>query len=536
MQKHAESRAKAADVFWDDPITHLSRLYAPVSLPGGGIAVATADSSSANGAWLKARYGDAAILECPPPLVQSLIEKRFRDRFAKMAVSDLREHEPQFSASTVITRPQIFALLLIAAAIAFASGWWAGAITDVICFLFAANNLFRALLFCISSIGTPQKRIAASSDEELPLYTILVPLYREARVLPALVRALCALDYPKDRLDIKLIVEADDDETARVADAAAIDPRFSIVRVPPGSPRTKPRACNYALPFARGEFTVIFDAEDRPEPDQLRKAVAAFRALPSDVACLQARLNFYNANECWLTRMFALDYALWFDYLLPGLDRLNIPMPLGGTSNHFRTSALRAIHGWDPYNVTEDADLGIRLARQGLRVRVLDSTTFEEATNSLGPWLRQRSRWIKGYMQTWLVHMRSPRALLRNAGAAGFAGFQFFVAGAFLSALLNPVLWGFFVLSQFAAPAPSDHAIAQASLFGLVLGNSLFAYLAVLSPARRRWFGLAPYGLTAPFYWLLISCAGIRALFQLCSRPWYWDKTPHGLSRTEGGA
>ena len=341
-------------------------------------------------------------------------------------------------------------------------------------------------------------------------------------------------DYPKDRLDIKLIVEEDDHATACAARMAAVDSCFSVVRVPPGEPRTKPRACNYALPLARGEFTVIFDAEDRPESDQLRKAVATFRRAPAHVACLQARLNFYNARENWLTRMFALDYALWFDYLLPGLDRLNIPMPLGGTSNHFRTAALRAIHGWDPYNVTEDADLGIRLARLGQRVRVLDSTTYEEATNRIGPWLLQRSRWLKGYMQTWLVHMRSPASLLRNAGVGGFIGFQLFVAGTFLSALLNPLLWGIFLFSQFHSHTVSgaEHSIAHASLFGLALGNSLFAYLAMFSPARRGWLELAPYGLTAPLYWLLISCAGIRGLIQLCLRPWYWDKTPHGLSRS----
>ena len=318
-------------------------------------------------------------------------------------------------------------------------------------------------------------------------------------------------------------------------DLAASDSRFSVIRVPPGTPRTKPRACNYAMPFVLGEFTVIFDAEDRPEPDQLRKAVAAFRAAPDNIACLQARLNFYNANENWLTRMFALDYALWFDYLLPGLDRLNIPMPLGGTSNHFRTTALRAIHGWDPYNVTEDADIGIRLARLGLRVHTLDSTTFEEATNGFGNWLRQRSRWLKGYMQTWLVHMRSPIALLRHAGLGGFIGFQLFVGGTFLSALVNPLLWAIFLLSNlfgisvFAVPAAG--VVSYVSIASLVAGNGMFAYLAMLAPLRRDWLELTPYGLTAPLYWLLISCAGLRAFCQLFTRPWHWEKTAHGLSK-----
>lgn len=230
--------------------------------------------------------------------------------------------------------------------------------------------------------------------------------------------------------------------------------------------------------------------------------------------------------------MFALDYALWFDFLLPGLDRLKIPMPLGGTSNHFRVDALRAIHGWDPFNVTEDADLGIRLARLGLRVRTLDSTTYEEATNALGNWLRQRTRWLKGYMQTWLVHMRSPRQLLRNAGPGGFIGFQLFVGGTVLSGLLNPLLWLIFFASFFVkVPAIWFAGTYASSGLALLLGNALFAYLAMLGPYRRGWLDLSPYALFVPFYWLMISVAAYRALWQLARDPWGWEKTPHGLSR-----
>jgi cellulose synthase/poly-beta-1,6-N-acetylglucosamine synthase-like glycosyltransferase len=231
--------------------------------------------------------------------------------------------------------------------------------------------------------------------------------------------------------------------------------------------------------------------------------------------------------------MFALDYALWFDFLLPGLDRLRIPMPLGGTSNHFRVCALRAIHGWDPFNVTEDADLGIRLARLGMRVRTLDSTTFEEATNHLGHWLRQRTRWLKGYMQTWLVHMRDPRQLIHNAGIGGFFGFQLFVGGTVLAALLNPLLWLIFVLSYFISVPIVGFPDAAHSLsgFGLLLANGLFAYLAMLGPYRRGWLDLSPYALSMPVYWLLISAAAYRALWQLARNPWYWEKTPHGTSR-----
>ncbi|HEY2035264.1 MAG TPA: glycosyltransferase [Rhizomicrobium sp.] len=510
----------------------MSRLYLPLS--DGTIL----SGDLAGEDWLRATYGeDIRIVVCSPRVVLAAIEQKFRTVFRERAVRELAVHEPQLSASIVITSAQSWVFATIACLMVWtfvATPQSAATMMTVMCVaLFLANSVFRALLLWAGANFNEGDFAAAPPDGELPVYSILVPLYREANVMPALVRALRAIDYPQDRLDIKLIVESDDRETAAAADlAAAANETFSVIRVPPGTPRTKPRACNYAMPFALGEFTVIFDAEDRPEPNQLRRAVAAFRAAPDSVACLQARLNFYNANENWLTKMFALDYALWFDYLLRGLDRLNIPMPLGGTSNHFRTSALRAIHAWDPYNVTEDADLGIRLARVGFRVRLLDSTTFEEATSQLGPWLRQRSRWMKGYMQTWLVHMRSPEALLRNAGFAGFIGFQLFIGGTFLTALVNPVLWGIFLYAQFfgvPASATSD-TLTHVSVVGLAIGNGLFAYLAMLSPVRRGWLDLAPLGLTAPVYWLLISCAGFRALFQLCTRPWYWDKTPHGLS------
>ena len=457
-----------------------------------------------------------------------------------LATLELERNQPQFSARTVISSGQIKVLYALLGTAVFllivAPALGVVLLTGFVAIGYLANAVFRGWLFWVAADARPEpwRKIASPALEAaLPLYSILVPLYREANVVPHLIEALAALDYPADRLDVLLVVEEDDGETCAAARRACLAKGFKVLRVPRGEPRTKPRACNYALKFCRGEFLVVYDAEDRPEPDQLRKALQTFRSSPGDVACLQARLNFFNARENYITRMFALDYALWFDFLLPGLDLLKIPMPLGGTSNHFRIGALRAIHGWDPFNVTEDADLGIRLARLGFRVRTLDSTTYEEATNQLGNWLRQRTRWLKGYMQTWLVHMRDPRQLLRNAGLKGFLGFQLFVGGTVLSALLNPILWLIFALSFFVdlpLLGLSGTARSFASL-ALLLGNALFAYLAMLGPFRRGWLELSPFGLLAPIYWLLISAAGYRALWQLVHDPWRWEKTPHGLSK-----
>lgn len=289
--------------------------------------------------------------------------------------------------------------------------------------------------------------------------------------------------------------------------------------------------------YARGDYLVIYDAEDRPESDQLLKAIAAFRAASREIACLQARLAFHNQDR-WLTKSFAIDYFTWFGSLLPGLERLNVPMPLGGTSNHFRTAVLNEIGAWDPFNVTEDADIGLRLAQLGYRTAMLDSTTWEEAPERVNIWIKQRSRWLKGYMQTWLVHSRNARSLTRQVGLGGFLAFQLFIGGAVLSALINPVLWLFFALSCVLPISIfgdfSSDTIGYASAIGAIGSNGLLTYLAVSAPARRGDARLAPYGLTVAIYWLLISVAAYRGLWHLITKPFHWEKTAHGLSNGGG--
>jgi cellulose synthase/poly-beta-1,6-N-acetylglucosamine synthase-like glycosyltransferase len=457
------------------------------------------------------------------------------------AVWALARAYPQFSAHVVVTRGQTIAFVIFG--VGLSAGCWIAphvmllVIAALMAAGFVANVLFRSILTWIGAGDTEEtvSNAARVSDEDLPVYTVLVPVYREAHIVPALVQSLRKIDYPLNKLDVKIITEADDAETVTAAQAQATGEGFSVVVVPPSLPRTKPKACNVALRNAVGEYLVIYDAEDRPEPDQLRKAVASFRAESPKLACLQARLTFHNATEGWLAAMFTLDYELWFGFLLPGLARLGVPMPLGGTSNHFRTSVLREIKGWDPFNVTEDADLGIRLAQRGYRVSTLDSTTFEEATTTYGNWIRQRSRWMKGYMQTWLVHMRDPHALMKHAGFAGFAAFQLFIGGAFFSALVNPLLWLVFLVANFVPLNVGLNEAAEPlrifSLVGLIAGNAFFTYLMMLGALRRGWHQLVPCGITAFAYWLLISVAAYRGLWQLISKPFYWEKTVHGLSR-----
>lgn len=276
---------------------------------------------------------------------------------------------------------------------------------------------------------------------------------------------------------------------------------------------------------------MIYDAEDRPEPDQLRKAVAAFEAQPG-IACFQARLAVDNGGRSYLARMFALDYGVWFHTLLPGLARLRAPIPLGGTSNHFRTAALVGAGAWDPFNVTEDADLGYRLARLGHKVSMLDSATFEEAPVQIGPWLRQRTRWMKGYMQTALVHTRDPAALMRSIGCMGTVEMSAFLGGAIWSALVNPLLWIVFIFSALGAHAASNllDALAWTSGITLLLANGLLAALSLCHRHGRVPLSEIPAILTYPIYWMLISLAAYRALWQLLRDPFRWEKTPHGTS------
>ncbi|MBV9418907.1 MAG: glycosyltransferase [Alphaproteobacteria bacterium] len=483
--------------------------------------------------------GDADARAAPGPAFCADFRER-EVRFAREAAYGLAERMPHLSARTVITAPQklvLGALLLAAGAAAcFRPDIAFVAIVLLSSASFLFGMAFRGILALLG--GTPPEIVEAPvGDAALPIYTILVPLYREANVLPRLARSLLTLDYPHDKLDVKIIVEADDAETIAVARELHGRGPFDIVVVPPGHPKTKPRACNFALNFAHGEFTVIYDAEDRPERDQLRKAVAAFRARDESVACLQARLNFYNTADGWIPKLFAIDYLVWFWSLLPGLDRLGVPMPLGGTSNHFRTDVLRALGGWDPFNVTEDADLGVRIAQLGRRVAMLDSTTFEEAPVALPAWLKQRSRWLKGYMQTWLVHTRDPLALIRNVGWKGFFAFHLFIGGSVLSALLNPLLWSVFLLSVVFHWQLFDGWVGNTVLFfsggGLICGHAILTGLAVIGPMKRGWSNLTPYGFTVTLYWGLISLAAYRGLHQLVVNPHFWDKTEHGVARPQ---
>ncbi len=363
----------------------------------------------------------------------------------------------------------------------------------------------------------------ATVQNDLPVITLLIPLHREAEVLADLVRAIGALDYPRERLDVKLLIEADDQETRDAIERLGVHNTFEVIPVPPGLPRTKPKALNYGLHFARGDVVAIFDAEDRPHPGQLRAAVAAFRAGDRRLAVVQAPLTIHNGSDSWLSSQFEVEYAVHFRVWLPMLARLGAPLALGGTSNYFRRDVLVEAGGWDAWNVTEDADIGLRLARMGYRAGMITPPTEEEAPARFRAWMNQRTRWMKGYLQTWLVLNRAPIKAARGMGLVNYLLTQVTLGGALLAAMAHGPLLIWILAS---AAMPNGFEAWHVALFGLGYASALTAALAS-GASHARPLTL----LTLPLYWPLQSIAVFRALVEMKRKPHYWAKTPHGIGQ-----
>ncbi|MEJ6397865.1 glycosyltransferase family 2 protein [Yoonia sp. 208BN28-4] len=366
----------------------------------------------------------------------------------------------------------------------------------------------------------------------LPTITMLVPLFKENEIADHLITRLCDLDYPHENLDLCLVLEASDSTTRAALSRTNLPPWIRAITVPEGSLQTKPRALNYALDFARGSIIGIWDAEDAPDPDQLRKVATRFANRGPQVACLQGVLDYYNAPVNWLTRCFTLEYASWFRVMLPGLARMGLVVPLGGTTLFFRRDIIEKLGGWDAHNVTEDADLGIRLVRQGYTTELLDTTTGEEANGRAWPWVKQRSRWIKGYAVTYGVHMRDPVRLYRDLGFKRFIGFQVQFLGALLSFVLAPLLLSFWMV-PLGLPHPMSDVLTGpliwtlAGVFALSEVTNLAAAAIGVKAAAKTW--LIPWAISLHIYFPLAAVAAYKGILELAWKPFYWDKTTHGV-------
>ncbi|WP_246831301.1 glycosyltransferase family 2 protein [Pseudotabrizicola formosa] len=364
-----------------------------------------------------------------------------------------------------------------------------------------------------------------------PIVSVIVALFGESDIAPRLVRRLDKLDYPRELLDVVLVTEAEDHQTQAALAGAELPPWMRIVVVPEGQIKTKPRALNFALDHCRGAIIGVYDAEDAPEPDQIHRIVQQFYRRGPDVACLQGVLDFYNPTTNWLSRCFTIEYATWFRLILPGLERLGLPVPLGGTTLFFRRAALEAVGGWDAHNVTEDADLGMRLYRHGYRTELISTVTGEEANCRALPWVRQRSRWLKGYMMTWATHMRAPRLLWQQLGPWKFVGFQVLFLCTLSQFVLLPVLWSFW-LPFLGLPHPIADALPMAVTWALIgvlaltEAVNLTLHLRALHLSGHRFS--RGWVLMMHLYFPLGALASYKAAWELLRKPFFWDKTAHG--------
>lgn len=451
---------------------------------------------------------------------------------------------PEFSARTWKPRGVVAYLIIAAVLLALCLAALAAPQTaaGLLCALAALTlvpvaglKLCAFALQLVSRLHDPPQPgppVTAPPEARLPRVSVMVPLFRETEIAGDLIRRLERMTYPKALLDILLVLEERDTVTRDTLAATQLPHWMRVVEVPDnGQLTTKPRALNYALDFCYGDIVGVWDAEDAPDPDQIQKVAARFAVAPPEVACLQGILDYYNPRTNWLSRCFTIEYAGWWRVLLPGVARMGLVIPLGGTTLFFRRDVLERLGAWDAHNVTEDADLGIRLARQGYRTELIATVTHEEANCRAWPWIRQRSRWIKGFMMTWLVHMRRPRQLLRDLGLGRFVGLQILLAATMAQFLLAPVLWSFWLISVglphpvSANVAPATVTVAGILFLATEIGNLTIAAAGV--SGRRHRF-LLPWVVTMPFYFTLGAVAAVKAVAELLMRPHFWDKTRHG--------
>jgi cellulose synthase/poly-beta-1,6-N-acetylglucosamine synthase-like glycosyltransferase len=626
----------------------LENLALPLDLSDGRIKIATANPLNKGFLTMLEELLHAKVELCVTSIdaIEHAAGKGYREIHKQRALRDLRYRNPDESAYRVLYpwQKRLIVGLSVFLAVLFVVNYPISfvvvfATINVIYFLVSPIKFyisFRGFRGSRRSVHVSDKDLKELDDGSLPIYTILIPIFHEAKILSHIIENVYKIDYPHEKLDVKILMEEKDSETINeakrlglfgnprtvIAPITAVKPSktkpslmnrleprmriidgdantvgtlesvkatgggnsgvvltvkcnggemmeipesfvdsaddvvllngkldelmtqyldslkvFDAVVVPDAEIKTKPRACNYGLQRAKGQYCVIYDAEDDPDPDQLKKAVVAFSRTGEDVVCLQSRLNFYNSKENLLTRWFSLEYSFWYDYYLDGLDHVGAPLPLGGTSNHFRTKQLREIGGWDPYNVTEDADLGVRISRKRMKTAMLNSYTYEEANNKLGNWIRQRSRWNKGHVQTYLVHMRHPRKLLREMGWKQFFYFQLTFGGNIFLPLVNPLLWAVTALALLN-PGMFDflffYPIVYVCIFNLIIGNGVFILLHMGPYVMKKNYTSIPFAFIIPLYWVLISIGDWRGVIQLVTKPFYWEKTQHGLSHLHG--
>ncbi|MFK7754263.1 MAG: glycosyltransferase [Sedimentitalea sp.] len=508
----------------------------------GRVQVATShpDQFEALRPKLGAAFAESDPVIATPAQIEQAIARQFTQQLAETASTRVASRYScrGWKTGNRLILPACLALIIGLGALAPVTGFAIlAALAVLTLILFTGLRLAGAVAHVTAHKQTAPVTEPPKPVGRLPKVSVLVPLYREKEIAGALIKRLNRLSYPKALLDVILVLEAGDTLTRKTVADTDLPSWMRVIEVPPhGSLTTKPRAMNYALDFCHGDIIGIWDAEDAPAPEQIEHVVARFQTARSDVACLQGVLDYYNPRTNWLARCFTIEYSSWFRVVLPGIARLGLVVPLGGTTLFFKRNILEKLGGWDAHNVTEDADLGVRLCRAGYRTELLETATFEEANCRPWPWVKQRSRWLKGFMVTYLVHMRHPRRLLSDLGPRRFLGVQAFFLGTLGQFLLAPVLWSFWLMFlglghplQSVMPTALGYA-----LMGLFLGAEVLAItvgmIAVARPDRRDLMKWVP---TLIFYFPLGALAAYKALYELIFAPYYWDKTQHGIVSAE---
>jgi cellulose synthase/poly-beta-1,6-N-acetylglucosamine synthase-like glycosyltransferase len=495
----------------------------------------------------------------------------------RVAPRGRRRAHAETAARLLSPQQRVLGILVLAALVA--GGIWRPRLTATLLvgfciFFYVLLAGLRLVIMAVGRAYRPPRRVTVRpEDPGLPDYAVLLPVHKEANMLRHLVTRINKLEYPRQRLHVLLLIEADDEETLAAARDIGLrfdsdpDPGASqnqghgfgpapapaphplshvtVVVIPPGGPKTKPNAMNVAMRKVtelRCTFLTIFDAEDRPEPDQLLKAVGTFRLAPPELACLQAELAFWNDDTNWVSALYWIAYKIHFVRFLPGLAKLGLPIPLGGTSNHFRVSALRDAalpdgSVWDAHNLTEDADLGARLISAGYRIQLLTSVTLEEAPVNSRVVDKQQRRWKGGYLQTGLVHTRHPVRAIRKMGLVRWFCFNLLMLGTPFSFLINPVFYAltitYFVTRTHVITELFPTAIYYPSLALLVIGNFVLVFELILTcleeaGSTRGRYSLLWYMMLAPLMWLWMSYSTYIATWELLTGKRGWHKTPHG--------
>ena len=534
------------DKFYEEYKTYK---FLPISCSSNGtVSIITSNVSVELFGFLTSHFNSYKVIIASPDDMAWLLRKRFQKRELHSSSNQVYDRAPEASARVVISKKAAILSLFIIAPLLFIVDTNVVILLGLVVFLlcqFLKVYLVLSTLEFSYEFEMDFSSLKNIDDESLPPYSIIVALYKEKTVIPQLIKALTQMDYPQEKLDIKLVIEEDDKETLEAIIAQQPPQNVDTIIVPSATDvdvvKTKARACNYAIPYCAGEYIALYDAEDVPDKMQLKKAVSEFRNPKSDVSCVQAKLNFYNASQNLLTRMFDMEYRIWFKLFLPGLHLLQSPIPLGGTSNHFKKDVLEELGGWDAYNVTEDADLGIRLFLEGYNVGLLDSETPEECPSRISSWVKQRSRWIKGHLITFLVHARNPIKLLQDLGVKNFFVLVLFIFFPIMSFLLYPVLWGIFFADLLQVEVYGidgfifSPEIKNVLMTALIVPNIIYILFAVVISIKDKRYLDLPYAFLQPLYWFLHSIAAYYAVYEAVFRPHYWHKTDHGASFYEQG-